>query len=90
MKALPSDALAWSPLLVGLAFSAFYAGTSRGVFIFGDDILMYQVTQAIWDRGEVAVSSPAESGDVARSIPGRDRKRFAKSGLAPSLVALPF
>ena len=77
-------------LLLGLAFSAFYAATSRGVFIFGDDILMYQVTEAIWERGEVAVTSPARRGDYARSTLGRDRQRFAKYGLGPSLVALPF
>jgi hypothetical protein len=77
-------------LLIGVAFSAFYAGTSRGVFVFGDDILMYQVTTAISDHGEVSVTSPAESGDVARAIPGRDGKRYAKYGLAPSLVAWPF
>lgn len=77
-------------LLLGLAFSAFYAGTSRGVFVFGDDILMYQVTEAIWERGEVAVTSHAPRDDVASGVPGSDGRRYAKYGLGPSLVALPF
>ena len=53
--------------LLGLAFAAFYAGTSRGVFVFGDDILMYQVTEAIWERGEVAVVSLAPRKDIAHA-----------------------
>lgn len=77
-------------LLLGLAFAAFYAGTSRGVFVFGDDILMYQVAESIWERGEVSVSSPARRGDNARSVLGLDRLRYAKYGIAPSLAALPF
>ncbi len=77
-------------LLLGLAFAAFYGGTSRGVFAFGDDILIYQVTEAIWERGEVAVHSLAPPSDVAHPVLGLDGKRFAKYGLGPSLVALPF
>ncbi len=77
-------------LLLGLAFSAFYAGTSRGVFVFGDDILMHQVTEAIWERGELAVTSHAPRDDVASGVPGSDGRRYAKYGLGPSLVALPF
>ncbi len=90
MKAARSGRVSLVAFLVGLAFAAFYAGTSRGVFVFGDDILMYQVTQAIWDRGEVAVTSPAARGDNARAIPGRDGERYSKYGLGTSLVALPF
>lgn len=90
MKAARFGSVLVVALLLGLAFAAFYAGTSRGVFAFGDDILMFQVTAAIWDRGEVAVTSPAWRGDNARSIPGREHQRFAKYGLGPSLVALPF
>ena len=77
-------------LLLGLAFSALYAGTSRGVFVFGDDILMYQVTAAIWERGEVAVTSQASPTDIANAALGRDGRRFAKYGIGPSLAALPF
>lgn len=77
-------------LLLALGFAAFYAGVSRGVFVFGDDILMYQVTEAIVERGEVSVTSPARRGDVARSIVGRDRDHFAKYGIGQSLVAIPF
>ena len=90
MKAARSRRIALIACLLGLAFTAFYAGTSRGTFVFGDDILMYQVTQAIWDRGEVTVTSPSRRGDVAKAVLGRDRQRFAKYGLGPSLVALPF
>ncbi len=77
-------------LLLALGFAAFYAGVSRGVFVFGDDILMYQVTEAIVERGEVSVTSPARRGDVARSILGREGDRFAKYGIGQSLAAIPF
>lgn len=77
-------------VLLGLAFSAFYAGTSRGIFIFGDDILMYQVTEAIWERGEVAVTSQATREDIAHAVRGVDGRSYAKYGIGPSLVALPF
>jgi hypothetical protein len=77
-------------LLLGLAFAAFYAGTSRGVFVFGDDILMYQVTESIWERGEVSVSSRSTRKDIAFPVRGSDGRRYAKYGIAPSLVALPF
>ena len=40
----PFSGVASVALWLMLAFSAFYAGTSRGVFVFGDDILIYQVT----------------------------------------------
>jgi hypothetical protein len=90
MTSSRSGPVALVALLLGLAFAAFYAGTSRGVFVFGDDILMYQVTEAIWERGEVAVASLAPSKDVAHASRGGGGRRFAKYGLGPSLVALPF
>jgi hypothetical protein len=77
-------------LLLGLAFAALYGGTHRGVFVFGDDILMYQVTESIRERGEVAVTSRAPRKDVAHARRGIDDRRYSKYGLAPSLVALPF
>lgn len=77
-------------VLLGLGFAALYAGISRGTFVFGDDILMYQVTEAIWERHEVSVSSPVWRGDVAKSIPGVDGGHYAKYGIGQSLVALPF
>ena len=93
-------------LLVGLAFSALYAATARGFFLYGDDVLMFQVTEAIVERGEVSVTSPARKGrardaalapsasarahHVARSIRSRDGGRFAKYGIGQSLAAIPF
>ncbi len=90
MTAARSAPIGRVAMLVGLAFAAFYAGTSRGVFVFGDDILMYQVTAAIWERGEVAVTSESSRRDIAHAVRGSDGRRYAKYGLGPSLVALPF
>ncbi len=90
MNSPRSGPVARIALLLGLSFAAFYAGTSRGVFVFGDDILMYQVTAAIWEGGEVAVASVAPRKDVAHASRGVGGRRFAKYGLGPSLVALPF
>jgi len=77
-------------LLLVLAFAAFYAATTRGVFVFGDDLLMYQVTEAVVERGAIDVSSPSDRGVVARSIPGREGRRYSKYGLGLSLAAVPF
>ena len=85
-----SSSVRTAACLVGLAFAAFYAGTGRGVFVFGDDILMYQVAESIWERGEVSVRSLAPQLDVAQAARGLEGRRFSKYGVAPSLVALPF
>ena len=84
--------IAW---LLFLGVSLIYIAISRGVFLYGDDILMYQVTEAIVERGTVAVTSPAarEVDDPAFSaaaIPGSDGERYAKYGIGQSLVAIPF
>lgn len=77
-------------LLLFLAFAAFYAATTRGVFVFGDDVLVFQVTEAIVERGEVAVSASAGAAGVARAVPGRDGRSYSKYGLGLSLAAIPF
>ncbi|MGE0641055.1 MAG: phospholipid carrier-dependent glycosyltransferase [Thermoanaerobaculia bacterium] len=76
--------------MIWLAFAALYAGSSRGVFLYGDDILYFQVTEAIVERGEVEVTSPARRGDVARSIRGVDGGRYSKYGIGLSVLAIPF
>lgn len=76
-------------LLLFLGFSLLYVAISRGVFLYGDDILMFQVTEGLVERGGPAVTSPSDEADVARSIPGRDGKNYAKYGIGQSLVAIP-
>lgn len=78
------------PALLALAFAAFYAATTRGVFVFGDDLLVYQVTESIAERREVSVSSPAPAGDVAFGVPGPDGRRYAKYAPGLSIAAVPF
>jgi 4-amino-4-deoxy-L-arabinose transferase-like glycosyltransferase len=74
-------------LFVGV--SLLYVAISRGAFLYGDDILMFQVTESIVERGSVAVSSPHTEGDVAVAIRGRDGRGYAKYGVGLSLVAIP-
>lgn len=76
--------------LLAAAFAAFYAATTRGVLAFGDDVLAFQVTEAIVERGEVAVTSPSDRGSVARSIPGADGRGYSKYGLGTPVAAVPF
>src|SRR5690349_5899998 len=52
--------------LLFLGFSLLYVAISRGVFLYGDDILMFQVTEGLVERGDPAVTSPADRADVAR------------------------
>lgn len=51
---------------------------------------MYQVSEAIWERGEVSVTSPIRRGDVAKAVRGADHGRYSKYGVGLSVVALPF
>jgi hypothetical protein len=77
-------------LLLGLAFGAFFAAISRGVFLYGDDVLMYQVTESLVERGEFTVTSTAPARTNAHAIVGADGRRYAKYGIAQSLAAVPF
>lgn len=76
--------------LLAAAFAALYAATTRGVLAFGDDVLAFQVVEAIVERGEVAVTSPTDRGAVARAIPGADGRGYSKYGLGTPLAAVPF
>lgn len=76
--------------LLAAAFAAFYAATTRGVLAFGDDVLAFQVVEAIVERGEVAVTSPSDRGAVARAIPGAHGRGYSKYGLGTPLAAVPF
>ncbi len=60
------------------------------MFVYGDDVLMFQVARSLSERGSLEVTSPDDRGAVARSIPGRDGRRYAKYGPGLSLVAVPF
>jgi len=76
-------------LTLFVAVSFIYVALSRGVFLYGDDILMFQVTESIVEHGSFAVTSPHDEGDNARSIPGEDGRGYAKYGIGQSLVAIP-
>ena len=76
-------------LLLALGCGLAYAALSRGQLVYGDDILLFQVTEAIATRGDLAVTSPIEEGDVARAIRGSDGRGYSKYGIGLSLVALP-
>ncbi|HEX5167208.1 MAG TPA: phospholipid carrier-dependent glycosyltransferase [Thermomicrobiales bacterium] len=76
-------------LAIFLGVSLLYVAISRGVFLYGDDILMFQVTESIVEPGDVAVTSPWHEGDIARAIPGRGGKGYSKYGVGQSLVAIP-
>ncbi len=80
----PTIAGRWTDNRVALtllvAVSLIYVALSRGVFLYGDDILMFQVTESIVERGTFAVTSPHDDGDNARAIPGEDG-RFGASGV---------
>jgi hypothetical protein len=87
-------------ILIFIGCCLLYIALSRGVFLYGDDVLMYQVTDALVTRGTVAVTSPTANDEraqssgsaiafTAASIPGRDGRTYAKYGIGQSLVALP-
>ncbi len=77
-------------LLLFVALAAFYAATSRGVFVYGDDILMYRLTAALAEEGSVALASSPRRGEFARAVVGPGRRYFVKYGPGLSLAAFPF
>ena len=79
----------WIALALFVTSSLLYVAVSRGVFLYGDDILMFQVTQSMVERGSVAITSPHDRGDVARAAVGTDGRGYAKYGIGQSLVAVP-
>ena len=85
-------------MLVGVTL--LYAAISRGVFLFGDDTIMFQVTESMVERRSFAVTSPTfdavatnptldAAGFTASAIPGDDGRGYAKYGIGQSLVAIP-
>jgi len=85
-------------LLVGVTL--LYVASSRGVLLYGDDTLMFQVTRSIVEDGDASVTSPTyaqvaadptldAAGFTASAIPGEDGGRYAKYGIGQSLVAVP-
>src|SRR4051794_36610534 len=63
-----------------------YFSTSFGVFLYGDDISMFQVTESIVQRRGLTVSaSPFPLSSI-----GLDGQRYSKYGLGQSLLAVPF
>jgi hypothetical protein len=77
-------------LLLAGGVASMAVALSRGVFLYGDDILMFQVARSLVEGRGLEVRSPSDRGHVARSIPGVDGRRYSKYGLGLSLVAAPF
>ena len=86
--------------LLLVAVTLLNVAISRGVFLYGDDTLMFQVTRSIVEDRDVRVTSPTwnevadnpaldTAGFTAASIPGVDGARYAKYGVGQSLVAIP-
>lgn len=87
-------------LLVLAGVTLVYVAISRGVFLYGDDTLMYQVTRSMVEDGDFSVTSPTydevaanpaldAAGFTASAVPGDDGGRYAKYGIGQSLVAIP-
>ena len=72
-------------LLLFVGTSCLFAAISRGVFLYGDDILMFEVTESIVRRGDVTVIAPYDVADIAKGTPGHDGRNFAKYGIGLGL-----
>ncbi len=66
------------------------AASIRGVWIYGDDVLVFQAAQSLLDHGELTVTAPIDGYPLTRAIPGLDGKRYAKYGPGISVAATPF
>lgn len=76
-------------LLLFLGSTGLFIAGARGVFLYGDDILMFEVTASIVRRGDVTVVAPYNEADIAKGTPGHDGTSYAKYGIGQSLVAIP-
>lgn len=76
-------------MLLFVAASLVFVALSRGVFLYGDDVLMFQVTESIVERGAFDVSAPYVIGSNANPSIGDDGRGYAKYGIGQSLVAIP-
>jgi 4-amino-4-deoxy-L-arabinose transferase-like glycosyltransferase len=76
-------------LLLFLGSTSLFVAISRGVFLYGDDILMFEVTESIVRRGDVTVVAPYNEADIAKGTPGHDGTSYGKYGIGQSLVAIP-
>lgn len=75
--------------LLALAFTAFYAATTRGRLAFGDDLVYYQVTESIVGRGAIDVPPRPPRRGPGQTVPGAAGRFYSKYGLGLSLVAIP-
>ncbi len=67
-------------LLLGL-----YLLGARGHFLSTDEVILYQVTQSLWEKGSLAVSI----ADQEEAPLGRDGRHYAQYGPGQSVAALP-
>ncbi|MCO5176919.1 MAG: phospholipid carrier-dependent glycosyltransferase [Thermomicrobiales bacterium] len=100
MRNTRSDGARTVALLILVGVTLLYAAVARGVFLFGDDTLMFQVTESMVERRSFAVTSPTfdavaadptldAAGFTASAMPGEDGRGYAKYGIGQSLVAIP-
>ena len=67
-------------LMLGL-----YLLGARGHFLSTDEVILYQVTQSLWEKGDLAVSI----ADQEEAPLGRDGRHYAQYGPGQSVAALP-
>jgi hypothetical protein len=66
-----------------------YLATARGLFQYGDDMIMFQVTRAILERRDLALDLAHDTGFMTAPR-GSDGRFYSQYGIAQSLVAIPF
>jgi len=77
--------------------SAIYLGTAPGRITYPDDEIVFQTTESLWLRGELAIDGIPKRTGEPRHLPdgtfgwaeGRDGRRYGFFGHALSVVALP-
>lgn len=80
----------WIPLGLLFGVMGIAAAAVRGVWVYGDDVLVYQVACSILEHGTFEVTAPSDGDAATRAIPGRDGRRYAKYGPGLSLAVAPF
>jgi len=75
--------------LIFLWFLLFYLLCTSGHIFTPDGVEMYLVTEGLVERGDPAMPEPQGDWASWHTVPGRDGRRYAIYGLAPSLVAVP-
>jgi tetratricopeptide (TPR) repeat protein len=75
----------WIAFWLFVGFSAAYIAVTRGHFISTDEIIVYQATASLWQRGDLSI----ETTDVNTRVAGRNGRFYGIVNAGQSIASVP-